>query len=213
MGNRPWVTDHGGVHIPFTQTPPCLPTVTGRCTFQSISKAAPPQTSTLYLHALHHGNTTCPTTICQTSSTCASTVSSIHARAHHTSHRHPRPFVYTTLHVFIHKIRAHTRSASSSTRVEHTRSPSSCTRVDCPPHPEPTPNGRRSQAWRSVFLRLYPPFSRIALYFKGWSAAARSRLHAIAESTAGAHAVEGERRQIILPSYMHGCTPEVHTRE
>ena len=37
-------------------------------------------------------------------------------------------------------------------------------------------------------------------------------LHAIAESTAGAQAGEGERRQIILPSYMHGCTPEVHER-
>ena len=55
-------------------------------------------------------------------------------------------------------------------------------------------------------------FSRIALYFKGWPAAARSWLHAIAESTAGAQAGEGERRQIILPSYMHGCTPEVHER-
>ena len=61
-------------------------------------------------------------------------------------------------------------------------------------------------------LGVYPRFSRIALYFKGWSTAARSRLHAIAESTAGAQAGEGERRQIILPSYMHGCTPEVHER-
>ena len=57
---------------------------------------------------------------------------------------------------------------------------------------------------------FYPRFSRTALNFKGWSAAARSRLHAIAERTASrAQAGEGERRQIILPSYMHGCTPEV----